>query len=137
LDDVANEIAAHLDPGSGIDKTWRRNASLAWLTYTFKATSSVFAPDVSSTSEVEKNPRITAVVKYLQNFGDATTVYDDLKPYVELLEPEERRILLDVLRNGVKFEDAKPKNDLESELKALTLSDNQAGHLNHPSITSH
>ncbi|PQE03427.1 N-acetyltransferase B complex non catalytic subunit protein [Rutstroemia sp. NJR-2017a BBW] len=113
LEDVASEIAAHLDPGSGIDKTWRRNASLAWLTYTFKATSSAFAPDVSSTSEVEKNPRITAVVKYLQNFGDATTVYDDLKPYVEQLEPEERRILLDVLRNGVKFEDAKSKNDLD------------------------
>lgn len=127
MDDIASEVAAHLDPASGIDKTWRRNASLAWLAYTFKATSSNFEPELTSVSELEKHPRLAAIVKYLQEFGDATTVYDDLKPYVEMLQPEERHILLEILRNGVKFEDTKSKKDLESMLKTTTISDNQVG----------
>ncbi|ESZ98846.1 hypothetical protein SBOR_0704 [Sclerotinia borealis F-4128] len=124
LDHVSTEIAAHLNPTSGIDKTWRRNASLAWFEFTFKNSSTPFATE-SSGPDVEKYPRVTAIVKYLQEFGDATTAYSDLRPYVELSQTEERSKLLDILKQGLQFGKTAKKNDLVSELKALSISKNK------------
>ncbi|QSZ28628.1 hypothetical protein DSL72_003127 [Monilinia vaccinii-corymbosi] len=121
---VSTEIAAHLNPASGIDKTWRRNASLAWLEFTFKISSAPFATE-SSGPDVEKYLRVTAIVKYLQQFGDATTAYSDLRPYVELSQTDERNKLLEILRNGLQFGKTAKTNDSESELKALSISKNE------------
>lgn len=124
FDNVSTEIVAHLNPASGIDKTWRRNASLAWLEFTFKSSSTPFATE-SSGPDVEKYSRVTAILKYLQEFGDATTAYSDLRPYIELSQTEERSKLLDILRNGLQFGKTKQKDDLDSELKALSISENE------------
>ncbi|KAB8302834.1 hypothetical protein EYC80_006174 [Monilinia laxa] len=124
LDSVSNEIAAHLNPASGIDKTWRRNASLAWLEFTFKNSSTPFATETSG-SDLEKHPRVAAIIKYLQDFGDATTAYSDLRLYVELLQTDERSRLLEVLRSGLQFGKTAKINDLEPELKALSISKNE------------
>lgn len=40
---------------------------------------------------------IPIVFKYLQKFGDAITAYNDLKPFVERLDTQERSQLLKVL----------------------------------------
>jgi len=124
IDSVSTEIAAHLDPTSGIDKTWRRNASLAWLEFTFKSSSTPFATE-SSGSDVEKYPRVAAIVKYLQEFGDATTAFSDLRPYVELSQKEERNKLLDILRNGIQFGKKAKKDDLDSQFTALSVTKNE------------
>ncbi|KAG4031438.1 hypothetical protein MFRU_009g02110 [Monilinia fructicola] len=124
LDSVSTEVAAHLNPASGIDKTWKRNASLAWLEFTFKNSSTPFATDPSE-SDLEKYPRVTAIIKYLQGFGDATTAYSDLRPYVELLQTDERSKLLEILRSGLQFGKAGKTNDLEAELKTLSISKNE------------
>lgn len=127
LDSVSTEVAAHLNPASGIDKTWKRNASLAWLEFTFKNSSTPFATDPSE-SDLEKYPRVTAIIKYLQGFGDATTAYSDLRPYVELLQTDERSKLLEILRSGLQFGKAGKTNDLEAELKTLSISKNEVSH---------
>lgn len=124
IDSVSTEIAAHLDPTSGIDKTWRRNASLAWLEFTFKSSSTPFATE-SSASDVEKYPRVAAIVKYLQEFGDATTAFSDLRPYVELSQKEERNKLLDILRKGIQFGKNAKKDDLDSQFTALSVTKNE------------
>ncbi|CAD6448066.1 2ed61336-c5c5-4340-ab1c-4ca208159de1 [Sclerotinia trifoliorum] len=129
LDSVSNEIAAHLDPTSGIDKTWRRNASLAWLDFTFKTSSTAFAREDSG-PDVEKYPRVTAIVKYLQDFGDATTAYSDLRPYLELSQTDERLKLLEIFENGLQFGKKAKENDLESEFEALSISKNEFDNAN-------
>ncbi|KAF7937706.1 uncharacterized protein EAE97_007502 [Botrytis byssoidea] len=129
LDTVSTEIASHQDPNSGIDKTWRRNASLAWLEFTFKSSSTPFATE-SSGSDVEMYPRVAAIVKYLQEFGDATTAFSDLRPYVELSQSEERKKLLDILRNGIQFGKKATKDDLDSQFTALSVTKNEFDNAN-------
>jgi N-terminal acetyltransferase B complex non-catalytic subunit len=93
---VRTEIEAHLDPGSGIDKSWRRNASLAWVKVAFKDTSTftiAMTTDKTSTTSL----RCDTILKYLADYGDATTAYSDLRPYVEKLTIEERKQLLGFL----------------------------------------
>lgn len=130
---VSAEIAAHLDPTSGIDKTWRRNASLAWVEFTIKSSSAPFAT-ASSEADVEKYPRVTAIIKYLQDFGDAPTAYSDLTTYVELLQNEERSKLLEILKNGLQFDKTAKKNDLNTMFKALSISTSKVSHASQPQL---
>jgi len=90
------ELEAHLDPESGIDKTWRRNASLAWVKFCFEAaTPFSVIPGADGKGQVLNH--IPIVFKYLLKFGDANTAYKDLRPYVERLDIEERSQLLELL----------------------------------------
>ena len=85
-------MEAHLDPSSGLDKSWRRNASLAWVLATFDRVT-----PFENLSLVVKSARIAPIVKYLQQYGDASTAYTDLRPFVERLSTEERSKLLKTL----------------------------------------
>lgn len=90
------EVEAHQDPKCEIDKSWKRNASLAWVKISFANTNS-FALGSDSSQD-----RLSIIVKYLKQYGTATTVFTDLKPFVQQLEPEERKRLLKILtENGV------------------------------------
>ena len=50
--------------------------------------------------------KISTVIKYLQEYGKASTAYNDLRPFVERLSPEERIQLSATLRSKSIFSDA-------------------------------
>jgi hypothetical protein len=81
-------VEAHLEPNSGVDKSWRRNASLAKVTVLFKEDSSF---SLESSSETD---RLDILQEYLIKYGSATTTYDDLRSFVERLKDQEKKSLL-------------------------------------------
>jgi N-terminal acetyltransferase B complex non-catalytic subunit len=102
---VLAAVESHLDPDSGIDKSWRRNASLAWMKLCFETvTPFSIIPDIHGKDQVLN--RIPIVFKYLQKYGDASTAYEDLRPFVERLDTEERAQLLNLLVSCKIFEDS-------------------------------
>jgi N-terminal acetyltransferase B complex non-catalytic subunit len=112
---VVAEIQAHLNPNSGVDKSWRRNASLAWLKLSFQS---------PSPSESGMDPeRVQSLLTYLEKYGEATTAYNDLRPFAERLGPEDRIQLVRILTgnsdfgDAEKFKDGKPRSS-----KALSPS---------------
>jgi N-terminal acetyltransferase B complex non-catalytic subunit len=96
---VQAEIEAHLDPASGVDKSWKRNASLARVKLTFEG-GTAFARSQSSPQNVD------AVVNYLREYGKSSTAYNDLRPFVERLSPGERKQLSTILTSKPIFSDA-------------------------------
>ncbi|KAH7364272.1 N-acetyltransferase B complex non catalytic subunit-domain-containing protein [Rhexocercosporidium sp. MPI-PUGE-AT-0058] len=90
---VRAEIEAYLDPACKIDKSWKRNASLALVKLAFES---------SGTSSISPNDdinsyRVIVVTKYLEEYANASTAYNDLRPFVSKLSRDERKQLLDVL----------------------------------------
>jgi N-terminal acetyltransferase B complex non-catalytic subunit len=53
-----------------------------------------------------KSDEVTAVVKYLQEYGKASTAYNDLRPFVECLSSDQRKQLLEILKTDAVFSDA-------------------------------
>jgi len=50
-----------------------------------------------------KSDGVTAVVKYLQGYGKASTAYNDLRPFVECLSSDHRMQLLEILKTNTVF----------------------------------
>ena len=100
VSEVQAELEAHLDPISGIDKSWRRNASLAWLTFEFDQEGSPFSLASLAMSE-KSNHRpsyhVTLILDYLERYGDASTAYNDVRPFAERLTAGDRSQLLHAL----------------------------------------
>lgn len=94
---MRTEIEAHLDPASGIDKSWRRNASLAQVKLLFESSITF------SSSQADK---VSVIIKYLRGYGKASTAYNDLRPFVERMSPDERKHLLEILNNNSVFSEA-------------------------------
>lgn len=97
------EIQAHLDPNSRVDKSWRRNASLAWLKLSFQKPSPS-EPGIDS-------EWVQSLLTYLEKYGDATTAYNDLRPFAERLGPEDRIQLVRILTGNSIFGDAEKAKD--------------------------
>lgn len=97
------EIQAHLDPNSGVDKSWRRNASLAWLQLSFK-NPPPFGPSIGAA-------KIHTLLAYLKNYGEATTAYNDLRPFAERLEVNDRILLVRTLTGNSSFGDSERLRD--------------------------
>jgi N-terminal acetyltransferase B complex non-catalytic subunit len=95
---VRDEIEAQLSPASGIDKSWRRNASLALVQLNFDGHSCFSATDLEKTSQ--SSLRVSAIFEFLKSYGSANTAYADVKPFVENLEAGERGQLLSLLRTA-------------------------------------
>lgn len=81
--DVEAEVEAHLDPSSGVDKSWRRNAELARVM--FRSIGDSF-----SDSDTPGNH----VVKYLQKNGDTSRAFAELRPIVQDMDGNDSRVLL-------------------------------------------
>jgi N-terminal acetyltransferase B complex non-catalytic subunit len=82
-----------LNPSSGIDKSWRRNASLALVKLHFESSTELQRHDVQGQS----NSRTLAVSKYLLEYGNASTAYNDIRQFVERLNQDERSHMLEKL----------------------------------------
>jgi N-terminal acetyltransferase B complex non-catalytic subunit len=88
------EVEAHLDLACEIDKSWKRNASLALVKISFES---------SSPFQGQPHDRIPVITKYLQKYGNATTAYNDIRPFVEQLDIEDRKQLLELLLKDAIF----------------------------------
>ncbi|KAI1005849.1 hypothetical protein K3495_g2373 [Podosphaera aphanis] len=119
---VRVEIEAQLDPESGIDKSWRRNASLAWVKFCFES-SIPFSASNESEKDSTLSIKIIAVVKYLEEYGNASTAYSDLRPYVEKLEPRERTDLLNILTGNTIHLKANDNDEIAALIEGLGISD--------------
>jgi hypothetical protein len=127
--EVQAEIQAHLDPNSGVDKSWKRNASLAWLTLSFE--------NGSSFVEGEASGRIPFLLTYLEKYGEATTAYNDLRRFAERLGLEERVQLVRVLTGNTLFGDSDRLRDEKIQSRGmLRPSDEDVSSLMPPEITS-
>jgi N-terminal acetyltransferase B complex non-catalytic subunit len=89
-DQVDAEIKAHLDPKSRIDKSWRRNASLASLKFSL-------APDSAFLSSGAHDSKTGLVLQYLQQYGDTNVAYTDLRTVIPLLASQDLDSLLQTL----------------------------------------
>jgi N-terminal acetyltransferase B complex non-catalytic subunit len=64
-DEVEAEVEAHLEPNSGVDKSWKRNAALAMVRFGGSG---------------------SHILKYLGRFGDTNTAYVDLRQSVQHMD---------------------------------------------------
>ena len=97
LAEVQAELEAHLDPASGIDKVCRRNCLLASLKFSFENILPFSDPGVSEPADEttsqgsgQVSNRIPLLVKYLREYGDTNTAYNDIRPFVGRLKLDER-----------------------------------------------
>ncbi|KAJ5032454.1 uncharacterized protein L3040_009058 [Drepanopeziza brunnea f. sp. 'multigermtubi'] len=103
------EVKAHLDPECGIDKSWKRNASLALVKITFESSS----PFSETTQENGGLPhRVTASIGYLQNYASASTAYNDLRPFIGKMSQEERKQFIGALDKDTLFENGEKSQSL-------------------------
>lgn len=56
----------------------------------------------SSTTQDGVSDKNAAILKYLEEYGTASTAYNDLRPFVEQLVPEDRSQLLVILKTKFK-----------------------------------
>jgi N-terminal acetyltransferase B complex non-catalytic subunit len=103
-----------LDPASGIDKPWRRNAAIIWLDVIFdkitRASESRLLQEGKGHSSTSDGlpEKIVVILQYLQNYGSTSVAYEDIRPLIPKLQPAERAKLLDMLLS----------NSLDSSTKA-------------------
>jgi hypothetical protein len=97
-------LEAHLDDNSGLDKTYRRNASIATIAFRF-ATSPEFLPQTSivhegysiSDASLRKVPRVLAIWLHLYRYGHTTSAFDDVKDFLEKLNFGEVKVFTEEL----------------------------------------
>jgi hypothetical protein len=85
-------LEAHIDQMSGLDKTYRRNAVLAFLEFRFSV--STMEPFTGPFRFVHGNPtvgealdgRAFALCRYLYQYGNNASAFDDIKAYVVMLD---------------------------------------------------
>lgn len=112
---VRAEIEAHLDPACKIDKSWKRNASLALVKLAFEGCG-------SSSTDDNLSYRVTVVTRYLQEYANASTAYNDLRPFVAQLSQDERKQLLDVLDQKAASQSVSHPSDLSTGFRCPTNS---------------
>lgn len=91
-DKVRDQIKAHLAPTSGLNKTYKRNASLANLYFTFDLQKdgedrTFVIP--SGTRFPRIDPRQAALMTHLSQYGHTASAFGDVKRYVETLSQGE------------------------------------------------
>ncbi|KUJ22389.1 uncharacterized protein LY89DRAFT_636366 [Mollisia scopiformis] len=102
--EIREEVEAHLDPACEIDKGWKRNASLAKVKLSFECSASFSqnAPSIGPSDKLSSQPNV--ILDYLQEYGDASTAYNDIRQFVEVLKPDERSQLMSMLEDNTALE---------------------------------
>jgi hypothetical protein len=89
-----------MSPESTVTKVYRRNAGLASLKYSFSRASSSRAYSILTVygdTIKEASPGIIALGDFLRVYGQLPSAFEDVKPFVEMLNYNERVQLLQVL----------------------------------------
>ncbi|TQS36684.1 hypothetical protein Golomagni_02856 [Golovinomyces magnicellulatus] len=120
------EIIAHLNPGLGIDKSWKRNASLAYVKFHFEC-SIPFSNDTENSFRGSISIKTIAFLKYLYEYGHTSMAFIDLRPYFESLTTTESSNLCNILAQNSNFVDhcfeGEQSNELRPILKKLSSID--------------
>ncbi|ELR02124.1 hypothetical protein VC83_06962 [Pseudogymnoascus destructans] len=85
-DKVRDQVKSHLAPTSGLNKTYKRNASLANLSFCFELQKdgknrTFVIPSGSRFSGID--PRQAALMTHLSQYGHTASAFGDVKRYVE------------------------------------------------------
>lgn len=85
-DKVRDQLKAHLAPTSGLNKTYKRNASLANLSFCFELQKdgenrTFVIPSGSRFPGID--PRQAALMTHLSQYGHTASAFGDVKRYVE------------------------------------------------------
>lgn len=100
-DKVRDQVKAHLAPTSGLNKTYKRNASLANLFFCFNLQKdgedrTFVIPDGSRFPGI--SPRIAAIMMHLSQYGHTASAFGDVKRYVETFSQGE---IAEMLGKGI------------------------------------
>lgn len=100
-DKVRDQIKAHLSPTSGLNKTYKRNASLANLYFCFHLQRdgkdrTFVIPTGTRYSEI--NPKQAALMMHLSQYGHTASAFGDVKRYVETLAQDD---ISDLFNKGI------------------------------------
>ncbi|RKF51363.1 N-terminal acetyltransferase B complex subunit arm1 [Golovinomyces cichoracearum] len=120
------EIIAHLNPDLEIDKSWKRNASLAYIKFQFESSVS-FSDDSENSLCGSFSIKTIALLKYLYEYGHTSMAFNDLRPYFESLTTTEATKLCNILAQKSNFIDncyeREQNNELTPILEKLSLVD--------------
>lgn len=99
MERVAQELEAHLNENSGIDKTYRRNAALAMLEFAFTIKlESIQNEEIKDCLGLKSPNKFPACVVplglHLYRYGHTASAFDDIKNFVERLSLEEQKAFL-------------------------------------------
>lgn len=90
-DIVRDQLKAHLAPTSGLNKTYKRNASLANLFFVFRLQKDgeerTFV--LPTGGRISVDPKVGALMTHLSQYGHTASAFGDVKEYVEMLSYED------------------------------------------------
>jgi len=92
------QLQAHLDPDSGIDKTYRRNAELAFLEATFTFSWNDHDEPPRDDAFPGCSSRVIELYKYTSRFSHMVSTFADVKKYVEMLSTADHTRLISLLQ---------------------------------------
>lgn len=98
---VHQTLMIHLSPEAGLDKTYRRNAHLAMLSFTLDNPQPCETYTVSDGEnfKIENVPTsVSALFTYLHEYSENPSAYGDVSAHIESLTTAERKILLEILK---------------------------------------
>ncbi|RKF76353.1 N-terminal acetyltransferase B complex subunit arm1 [Golovinomyces cichoracearum] len=113
-----SEIIAHLNPDLGFDKSWKRNASLAYVKFQFENSVS-FSDDSENSLCGSFSIKTIALLKYLYEYGHTSMAFIDLRPYFESLTTTEGTKLCNILAQKSKFIDHCNEREQNNELTPI------------------
>jgi N-terminal acetyltransferase B complex non-catalytic subunit len=94
------EIEAHIDRMSGLDKTYRRNAVLAFLEFRFFTSQINPLPGPFRFAhgqplvDGDLDGRVFALCRYLYKYGHSCSAFDDIKIYIVKLDVKDRHTFI-------------------------------------------
>lgn len=94
-------LVTHISPEAKLDKTYRRNAHLAMLYFSFHSLQSneKFTISDGGNFKIENVPAtVSALFTYLNEYSENPSAYDDVGAHVESLAVSEGGILFDILK---------------------------------------
>lgn len=95
---------AHISPNARLDKTYRRNAHLAMLAFSFEnpqPSETLTISDGESFKIENVSTSVSALFAYLHEYSENPSAYGDVSGHIESLSATEGRMLLDILKQFV------------------------------------
>jgi hypothetical protein len=96
-DKVRDQISAHVASISGVNKTYRRNASLATMKFAFDLEKNGKVrdfgyPPIGYTRHI--TPQAASILEYLFKYGHTASAFGDVKEYIEKLAKRDQQQLI-------------------------------------------
>lgn len=96
-------LMIHVSPEARLDKTYRRNAHLAMLTFSLKnpQSSEILTISDGENFKIENvSTSVSALFTYLHEYAENPSAYGDVSAHIESLTTAERGMLLEILKKS-------------------------------------